>query len=155
MRLKFDCLPFLRIVFSQRGDVVNKGYPDDWDWLEGPIPDSPVIPPKRLVPNAITIEVKHIGGERRTIEVIEATEDGVLHVRWGELAGMYAIHVFRTIQDRGFAHLYRTPKSRIPLPWQAVEPKAARALWQRMTGRNGKREWKADWSNGQRKWIPK
>ncbi len=132
---------------------MNKGYPDDWDWLEGPIPETP-IPPKRLTSNLVTLELVHVGGESRLIEVTEATPDGVLHVRW-DLAGMYAIHVFRTIEGRGFSLLYRTPKSRFPLAWQAKDPEAARALWRRMTGLVGKREWEATFENGQRKWKPK
>ena len=134
--------------------VMNKGYPEDWDWLEDPIPPD-MTGAKVLKHVHPTIEVRHIGGEVKTIDVEQATDDGCLHVRWSGNAGVYVIHVFREVDDRGFAHLFPTSRAKRPLQWQAKDPQAARELWRRMTGRDGVKKWEAQFVNGKRKWVPK
>lgn len=124
------------------------------NWLEDPISDqeaerirAKVIP--KIAPS-LTLDLRHIGGEVRTVIVEQATEDGALHVRWDSGAGVYVVHVFRTIAPQalpgpcGYGFLFRTARSRIPLQWQAVNPEEARELWRRMTRRGepmGRDEW--------------
>lgn len=100
-----------------------------------------------------TLRLRHAGGEVREIEVFQATEDGVLYVRWPSGAGVYVVHVFRQIAARGYSHLFRTKMSRIPLDWQAEDPEGARQLWREMTGRKERAGWKREWDVRGRKYT--
>jgi hypothetical protein len=128
------------------------GYPAEWD--DELIPEGS-LSAKPLSLNTSTyaprLTVRHVGGDTREVIVEEATEDGSLHVRWPEGAGCYVVHVFRTVERRGFALLYRTSKSRFPLAWQAVDPEEARSLWRRMTGRAEAKKWIPPWMKGKQK----
>ena len=121
------------------------------------------------------VTVRHLGGAEVTAEVEEATDDGVLHLRWPGAVGtgVYALHVFRLapqppppIEGRGepaggtlktpegSCWVWKTTRSRAPLPWRAADPEAARALWRAMTGRDAARKWIAVWRDGKRQWVP-
>ena len=103
---------------------------------------------KEVGPGVVWLQLVHLGGETRQVEVLDATADGVLHVRaWGTGSGVYAVHVFRTCaeyrggdnEDTAVAHstgwLFKSPRARRPLQWRVVDPATAVALWRRMTGR--------------------
>jgi hypothetical protein len=89
----------------------------------------------------------------REVEVFDATEDGALYVRWASGAGVYVVHVFRSVEGRGFALLFRTKRSRVPLDWQAEDPEGARQLWREMTGRKERAGWKRAWDVQARKYT--
>lgn len=91
-----------------------------------------------------TLTVRHVGGELHSVTVLQATDNGVLHVQWGEGAGsgQYALHVFRLVKDRkGSGWLFATPNAKIPLAWQAVAVEEARILWRQLTGRTEAVKW--------------
>lgn len=104
------------------------------------------------MPEFSTLALRHVGGNLAEVDVYDATEDGCLHVRWRNAAGVYVVKVFtRNAVEAG--RLFPTKGSRAPLLWSAVNLEEALALWRRMTGREKRVEWKAVWTNGRREWV--
>ena len=125
---------------------------------------------------APTLRVKHVGGAEAEVTVTEATDDGVLHVRFPGAtgSGSYALHVFKlapkpaepvegrgepagSVRTRleGTCWVWKTTRARHPLPWRAADVGAAQALWRQMTGRDKAKEWEAVWVDGRREWRAK
>ena len=179
--------------------------PSDPSWLscpEGELPEPParipvttplatrepfvlpeIDPPKADPPwseaavvKSPRITVRHLGGAEVTAEIEEATDDGVLHLRWPGAVGtgVYALHVFRVppaapppiegrgepageVQTRlsGTGWVWKSSRSRHPLPWRAKDPEEAKMLWRAMTGRDAARQWVSVWRDGKRTWVPK
>ncbi len=103
-----------------------------------------------------SLVLRHAGGALAEVDVLEAGDAGLLHVRWRGSVGAapYVLHVFKNFppekktkkDDAPLApiagrvelpaarsgHLWKGKSAKRPLPWTAFDLEGARRLWRRM-----------------------
>jgi hypothetical protein len=139
-------VPFETIDLEDRAKPLPRPDPDEED-----LPGAASEPP--------TLVLRHLGGSLGEVDVLEATSDGCLHVRWRGAVGTapYVLHVLRpwppppkkgakgeVVAPPIAGHvelavptgvlLWKTNRAKAPLPWTAMDPEGAKRLWRRMTG---------------------